>query len=241
MLRIGVSAAILTLTLGLFAGCSSQQKTNFQKSGKANRKEWIQADPADLVRAKPEKEPTIDSSTFYAAALLLEHQGKYNMAIDKYHRAIQADPNSIASYNRIALLYLKMKKYDRAIETLKTVIERHPKSSLLHNNLGFVYLLQHKNKHAEAELRNALVINPNFKRAHANLGIALARQGKREEALNQFVAGGTAAQGYYNLGLILQSQGKIKLAKQYYNSALELNPKFAPAIKALKEITVKTM
>lgn len=241
MLRMSVCIAILTLILGSFAGCSSQKTTRLNKSGKADKKEWIQANPAEVLEAKTEKEPAITSSTFYAAALLLEHQGKYNQAVEKYNQAIQADPNSIASYNRIALLYMKMKKYDLATKTLKDVINEHPQSALLHNNLGFAYLLQHKNKHAEAELRNALVINPDFKRAHANLGIALARQGKREEALNHLVAGGSAAQGYYNLGLIMQSQGKLKLAKEYYDSALEFNPKFSPAITALKKLPGKTM
>ncbi len=233
MLRAILWIATVWLILIIFTGCASQEKQALHDTHDAR---WARnkVKPVELVDADEARNPKINSATYYAAALLLESQGNYRAAIEKYLKAIETDSSSIAAYNRLAMLYLKLKKYELAEDKLKEAIMLHPQSASLHNNLGFTYLLEHRYKDAEAELRNALSVNRNYVKAHINLAIALAQQDKYNQSLNHFLVGCSAAEANYNLALLLHSQGKYKLAKKYYKQALELDPNFAPALKALK-------
>ncbi len=233
MLRAIIWIAAVWLILVVFTGCASQEKQALQNKRDAR---WAEkAQPVEIIDSS-QAHPKINSATYYAAALLLESQGNYNGAIEKYLKAIEIDPSSVVAYNRLAMLYLKLKNYDLAEEKLKEAIMNHPQNASLHNNLGFTYLLEHRYKDAEAELRNALVLKRNYQRAHINLAIALAHQGKYNQSLNHFLVACSAAEANYNLALLLHSQGKLKLARKYYQKALEFDPNFAPAVKALKSL-----
>ena len=59
-------------------------------------------------------------------------------------------------------------------------------------------------------------------------GATLYRLGKYNEAANQFKQD-PSAKGHYNLGNALAKQGKLEEAKQAYEQALKLQPKFADA------------
>ncbi len=233
MLRAILWIAAVWFILVAFTGCASQEKQALHETNDA-RWAHTKVKPVELVDADEAKHPKINAATYYAAALLLESQGNYQAAIEKYLKAIKMDSSSIAAYNRLAMLYLKLRKYDLAEDKLKEAIMMHPQSASLHNNLGFTYLLEHRYKDSEAELRNALAINSNYVKAHINLAIALAHEGKYNQSLNHFLVGCSAAEANYNLALLLHSQGKYKLAKEYYQKALKLDPNFAPAVKALK-------
>jgi len=73
-----------------------------------------------------------------------------------------------------------------------------------------------------------LKINPNSAMAHNNLGAALAKQGKFDEAIKEYMAAIRSrpnhAEAYNNLGNALASQGKIEKAIYYYRKALQIKP-----------------
>jgi len=236
MLRLIVWMATLWFTLVFFTGCAEQQTPgNMMTKGQSNST-WGKKPSDQALEAEKAKPPTITATTYYTTGLLLENQGDYTGAAEKFTRAISLDNQCIPVYNHLGTCYIKLHNYEKAEETFKQAIEKDPKLAQLHNNLGFVYLLQNRYVDAEAQLRKALAIDPEFQRAHTNLAVALAKQGKTSEALVHFQKTCPVSEAYYNLGMILHSQGKLDKAEENYKLALKINPKFESAKKGLEQI-----
>ncbi len=223
--NIYLMAFLLTI-----AGCSSVPKEKQLLSSNN-----IKYQPVEIVD-KAQSQPKIDANTYYSAGLLLEQQGKFKEAIEKYTLAINEDHTLIDAYTRVALLSAKLGRYKEAESILKEAISINPSTPALHNNLGFVYLFQKQYKFAEAEFRNALTLDPHYSRAKTNLAIALVYQDRLEEALSIFLTVCSPEQANYNIARILHSRGKLALAEKYYNSALKCNPDFKPAKSAIQTI-----
>jgi tetratricopeptide (TPR) repeat protein len=230
MLRLIVWTAAIWFTLVFFAGCAQQNGTLPFNKGQAS------AEQEKIDNAQKAKTPEITAATYYTTGLILEQQENYTAAVEKFNRAIDADPHCTAAYNHLGLCYLRLRNFDLAEDTFKQALQQGPNLAYLHNNLGFTYLLQDNFPNAEAELKNALTLDPNFRRAHANLAVALAKQGKAEQALPHFLQASSRAEAHYNLAVVLHSQGNLQLAEKHYQSALKLNPGFQPAKKGLAQV-----
>jgi len=80
-------------------------------------------------------------------------------------------------------------------------------------------------------------IKPDFAAAHNNLAAALMKQGKLEEAIDQYeqvvrlTAG--SAMAYYNLGVALEQAGRVPEAIRHYEQALRIKPDLVQAQNAL--------
>jgi tetratricopeptide (TPR) repeat protein len=231
MLRLIIWAASIWFTLVFLAGCA-QQKGNLPLDSTGQAK-TDQEKNDDLPKAKT---PEITATTYYTTGLILEQQGNYAGAIDKFNRAIDADHHCTSAYNHLGLCYMRLRNYDLAEDTFKQALQQSPNLPYLHNNLGFTYLLQNKFTNAEAELKNAITLDPNFRRAHANLAVALAKQGKPDQALPHFLQANSRPEAHYNLALVLHSQGNYDLAEKHYKIAVRLNPDFQPARTGLDQI-----
>jgi tetratricopeptide (TPR) repeat protein len=89
----------------------------------------------------------------------------------------------------------------------------------------------HIYRDAETLWRDTIAHNPEAWMAHNNLGAELNRQGKRDEAIQQFDAAlrirPTHAPAYYNTGLALAAKGDFAGAIPKYTKAIELEPGFA--------------
>jgi Flp pilus assembly protein TadD len=223
--------AAVWFTIVFFAGCA-QIKSAFS----SDKTQAMKDEQEKKLDAQKAKTPEITATTYYTTGLLLEQQGDYNGAIEKFIRAIDADPHSTSAYNHLGLCYMRLRNFDLAEDAFKQALLQGPNLAYLHNNLGFTYLLQNKFTSAEAELKNALAIDPNFQRAHTNLAVALAKQGKAEEALTHFLMASPRPDANYNLAMVLHSQGKFQQAEKYYNLALQLDPNFQPARKGLDQL-----
>jgi tetratricopeptide (TPR) repeat protein len=83
---------------------------------------------------------------------------------------------------------------------------------------------------AEAALRRAVGLDPRSARAHSKLGVALARQGRHDDAIEQFrrslEADPLHAPAYTNLGTVYQEQGRTEAAMAAYRKAIELDPDY---------------
>jgi len=231
MVRAIVWTAVIWLVMVLFSGCTQMQMA----PGGANS-QWVKTDPTNVAEVPKSKSRPITATTYYTAGLLLEKQGNYKGAVDKFNRALDLDPHHAAAINHLGMCYIGLRQYDLAAETFKQAIQQNPNSACLHNNLGFVYLMEKKYADAEAEFTNAIATNPPFKKAHANLGVALAKQGKIDPAINHFRQACSDTEAMYNVALILHAQHKYDQAEKYYQLALQKDPKFQLAAQGLKQI-----
>lgn len=218
MLRAIIWLVCVYFALALCSGCADQQ-LNVAGAG----------DKADGL-------PDITAKTYYAAGLLHEKQGNLEVAVKKYHKAIDLDPTCLAAYNRLGIVYDRMGQYAEAERVVKWALAASPRAPYLHNNLAFTYMLQHRYRDAEAELRNALSVDPGFSRAKMNLGIVLAKQGQYDQGLELFLQVCQPHEAHYNIGLLYHAARRYTDAEASYRRAIDLNPQFAAAREGLARI-----
>lgn len=236
MLRLIVWTAAIWFVLVFFTGCSQQNDGNLKASHKVSDQRVIKGDDAKVVDAADAKTPPINVTTYYTVGLLLENQGNFAGAIEKFTQTLKLDPHHINASNHLGLCYLKLRNFEPAQIAFGQAIRQSPNQAYLHNNLGFAYLMDNKFPNAQAELKHALSLDPNFTRAHQNLAVTLAKQGKTDDALKHFLKSGSESEANYNLALILHSQSKFDQAEKYYKLALKSNSEFQPARKGLDQL-----
>ncbi|MEO8577612.1 MAG: tetratricopeptide repeat protein [Gemmatimonadales bacterium] len=117
-------------------------------------------------------------------------------------------PDSAAVHSQLAAFYTTAKQYDRAFAVLDKRLQSKPSESVTLYALG----------------RTASISGQNLDRGEQALRAYLAAP----------VAGGAApANAHYRLGLILEKKGDKSAARSEYQTALQLNPGYREAKKAL--------
>jgi Tfp pilus assembly protein PilF len=106
-------------------------------------------------------------------------------------------------------------------------------------NLAAAYMETGQWDKAEDQYRRVQLLNPRMGFAHFALGTLQARQEHHADAVVSFrkaiSLGGTNARTYTQLGLSLRALGKNQAATAALKRALELDPQYEPAKRALRE------
>ena len=111
-------------------------------------------------------------------------QGKLEIALDEFNRAVEIDPTYAQAYNGLGLVYAALNEDAKADASFKRAIQVQPGSSESHNNYGN-FLCAHKRydesitQFLEA-VKNPLYSTPNL--AYANAGICSARKNDTKNA-----------------------------------------------------------
>lgn len=150
----------LILLALLFSSISQAQTT----SSPANEKPAPEKVAAATEPAKP---------SLVADALADYRSEHYESAVEKYKKAIAADPKSAEAYAGLARAYLKQEKIDEAEDAVKSGIAVAPTANSIQTALGEVYFRQAKV--AEAEAQFVKVINSGELDGHAYYGLAKIR------------------------------------------------------------------
>lgn len=136
-------------------------------------------------------------------------RGKYQLALDKLNRAIQAKHDYAPAYNALGLLHQRLGDPDQAEKNFKQAIKLNPEDSRSLNNYG-LFLCQQK----QIEQANTV-----FLQAAEN-----PFNNKPEIAIT-------------NAGTCAYSNGQYDEARNYFRKALEKNPKVSPALIQLAELS----
>ena len=132
--------------------------------------------------------------------------------------------------------------YPQAIELFRRSIEVRPTAEG-HTFLG--WSLSHVARLDEAitECEKAIVIDPDFGNPYNDIGVYLTWLGRVDEAI-PWLRKAISAKRYccyqfphFTLGQILLNKGKILEARRLFERALKYDPNYAPARKALQEIS----
>lgn len=120
-------------------------------------------------------------------------------------------------------------------------IENGP-SAEAHTFLGWVLGLMGEVNAAIEECKRAIKLDPEFGNAWNDIGGYLMEQRKLDKAI-PFLKRACGAKNYdsreyphYNLGRIFIHKGMLLLAMQELRAAIEINPGFEPARRALESI-----
>jgi tetratricopeptide (TPR) repeat protein len=163
---------------------------------------------------------------------ILQGQGKFDLAAERYREAIRLVPDYAQAYNNLGNALQGQGHFDLAIDRYREAIRLKPGFAEAYNNLG--YTLQHQGKFdlAVAQYLEAIRLNPNCTKAHNNLAAVRQVQGNAGRTVERVDANRLThddAEACYNRGNALQNQGQLDLAVKQYDQAIRLEPDHADA------------
>ncbi len=140
---------------------------------------------------------------------------------------------------QIGYLFHVLGDYERAIESFRASIAAHPTADA-HTYLGWSLSHLGKLEEAIAECRIAIRLDPDFGNPYNDIGVYLINLGRRDEAV-PWLEKAIRAKRYccyqfphFNLGRVLVEQGRIEEARRSFARALEHDPDYVPALRALE-------
>lgn len=149
-------------------------------------------------------------------------------SIEKYTKAIAANPKDEDGYiNRAYLNYL-LGNLDKAIADYNELILLDSKNEEFYLNRGYLNHLAQKRLEALADYEKALEIKPSYTFALNNKGVVLAELGKNKESLeaynNAIKIDPNYADAYYNRGTLKTRTNQNVEALEDFDTAIKLNP-----------------
>ncbi|MDM8536570.1 tetratricopeptide repeat protein [Desulfobacterales bacterium HSG17] len=142
--------------------------------------------------------------------------------------------------------YYNAGHYTAALKKLLEAYKTIPDDPYLHNSLGLVYLAKERYNLAEKHFKTALNFKTDYVNAKNNLGATYLKQKKWDLAVKCFqevsdnLLYATPERPLSNLGWVYYHQQMYKLAKSYFNKALDVHPDFLIAIHGISSLYIKT-
>jgi len=189
-------------------------------------------DPVSLNKT-PKK---IGSEVYIGAARLLENQGKFAEAEDKYREALRVAPADLNAMVGLARLYDRQGEGQKAIEMYQKAGQAHPTSGLVFNDLGLCFRRQRQLDKSMAAFGKAVELVPDNAKYRNNYAAALVDAGKTNEAYDQLAAGNSAAVAHFNLAYLLQHKGNRAEAVRHLQEAVSIDPALTPAREMLTQL-----
>jgi len=150
--------------------------------------------------------------------------------------SLPRNPQAAENNVRLGVIYMQQGKMPLASTKFKRALAQDPNSSLVYwTNAVFEEKLGEV-KTAEKYFRKAVQLNKNDSEAHNNFGAFLCRQGRVDEALEEFELAvknplyQTPEFAYTNAGVCLVQQNDSARAREYFHKALEINSNNATAL-----------
>jgi tetratricopeptide (TPR) repeat protein len=131
--------------------------------------------------------------------------------------------------------------YGKAIEKYQESIEIYPTAEA-HTFLGWTYSFLGELECAIEECQRAIVIDPDFGNPYNDIGAYLIAKGDYVEAVSYLEQALTAKRyrayhfAHFNMGRAREYQGDILNALRHYKKALELEPRYTVAYKAIEHL-----
>ncbi|MFP5221367.1 MAG: tetratricopeptide repeat protein [Acidobacteriota bacterium] len=114
-----------------------------------------------------------DIETFNRLGITLRKQGKPELAIEEYRKALKIAPNDAGLYYNMAMAYSEGRQFQDAFNFLDKALTISPdlwnSSETVCFNIATVFFRAARKERATEYLQKALSINPNFERAKAML------------------------------------------------------------------------
>lgn len=131
--------------------------------------------------------------------------------------------------------------YSVAIEKYKQSIEMHPMAEA-YTFLGWAYSFIGELELAIEECQRAIELDPDFGNPYNDIGAYLIAKGSYQDAI-PYLNKALSAKRYrayhfahFNLGRAKEYQGDVLNAYRHYKQALDLEPRYAVAYKAIEHL-----
>ena len=184
--------SIVLIVGGVFAcgalwsgGCAGEKNTPSIQALSSDQASQMNASRSEFEKSE---DPPLTAQTHFAAAQLNETQGALPLAIEQYEKAFKLDPKCTAALFRLGIVYSQTKQFDKALDAWNRYVEATDHSAVGYSNLGYCQELAGDTEAAERSYQAGLDRDPASQPCRVNYGLMLVRQGKLEEAKEQFGA-----------------------------------------------------
>ena len=135
------------------------------------------------IGISPNSTYAIDAANYMASAYLA--LGDTDGAVEAYENALRLDPNRDDIYVSLGNLHFTEERYKEAAEAYENAVKIWP-SGDNHYALGQAYMLDGNYMKADREFNTVLGMDPDQPNGNYGLGLNYSRQGRYEDAINQF-------------------------------------------------------
>jgi Tfp pilus assembly protein PilF len=132
-------------------------------------------------------------------------------------------------------------EYDSAVDLYKQSLEIFPTAEA-HTFLGWTYHFQGKVEEAIAECKRAIEVDPDFGNPYNDIGSYLVALERYDEAIPWFERAIAAPRydprhyPYFNLGRVYLAKGLLTRAREYFQEALRIEPRYTLARQAVENL-----
>ncbi|HXY54930.1 MAG TPA: tetratricopeptide repeat protein [Nitrospirota bacterium] len=155
-------------------------------------------------------------------------QGRHDLAMKDYDRAIALYPSDAEAYNSRGMLYEKLGQLDRAREDYDKAIAHDPSNASAYSNRGIIYGEMGRYDLALDDLTMAISLRPGHADDHIRRGRALRELGQYARALDDYTYAITLdpakAEAFNGRSIVYKYTGQYDLALADCDKAIELNP-----------------
>jgi tetratricopeptide (TPR) repeat protein len=194
----------------------------------------LRADPTSLATKTP---PPI-ADDYVKLGETTDRDGDTEGARQHYHKALDMEPHHLGALLGLGRLFDRQGQLDRATAHYAEAANFHPNSATAFNDLGLCLARQGKYEEAIAALHRAVEINPDKTLYRNNIATVLVAEGRISEALAHLTDAHGPAVAHYNIGYLLNKQGRRDEAVQQFQLALETDPAMAPAREWIDALSV---
>lgn len=145
---------------------------------------------------------------------------------------------------QLGIGYLREGNRETAYKRLQRALALDPTYAPAHHAMALLKEQLNEPEEAAAHYRRAIELDPGASAARTNYGGLLCRHNRYEEAEEQLARAvanplyDAPERAYYNAGTCMQRKGDLAKAAAYFRKSLSANPRLAPSLIAMSEISL---
>jgi tetratricopeptide (TPR) repeat protein len=128
----------------------------------------------------------MESTDRFNRGVAYHDEGKYDLAISEFTKAIEINPTYAEAYCNRGAAYHENGLYDQAISDYSKALEINPRDHMAYKNRGSAYYETHKYELAISDYTKAIEINPRDDIVYNDRGNAFSALGKIEQAISDY-------------------------------------------------------
>ena len=166
-----------------------------------------------------------------AQALVLNSQGKPDLAIEKLNSALRLNSSFTPAYRAKSIVYLAQRNWKDCIDACSKEIELAPKSAEAFGNRGAAHLAVKSYESALEDFNHAIALKSDDAQFYSNRAAVLKLLGKSEQALEDCNKALALDSGnfrtYVNRSSVFLDLKQFENAEADATKAIELNPGYS--------------
>jgi tetratricopeptide (TPR) repeat protein len=197
-------------------------KSGFKKLSDSMKLSSTRTETVDPISLKSKVRPGAD--LHLALGQSHEENNEIQDARKSYEKAYEMAPKD----KRVLLGYARfLNRYgdlENALELYKKAAKIHPDQADVFNDMALFCAENNMEEKAVEAFREAVRLEPTRNAYRNNMATVLVRMGQNREAFTQLRAMSDEATAFYNLGFLLQQQGRKSEAIRHFKIALTNDP-----------------